>query len=427
MDVKFICVKKQNLNSVPIVNGQLIALTDRGGIYYDMDSVRRNMSQKEIITTLPSTGNSDTLYVVTSGSKPGIYVWDEVTKKFILITDKNPDHYLTLIPNSDLDKSYITGVDGQTGSEKIYYNSDIYINFKSNTIHATNFDGNAKTATNANHSNNSDNATNSVNAEIAKKLGTVSIGNEYTGIYLVNGEPRRCLHSVKTDVPENAVFTDTTYKVFTGCTSTVDGTSGLVPKPTKLDTNKFLKSDGTWSSFSAVIMKGATSSTNGASGSVPAPTTADVNNFLKGNGTWGGYSAGGALQLNTLTFDIKNSGVTPGTYGPSPTESDGRTHKGNTFIVPQITVDKYGRITNIKEISCIVEGGSTPSQPEPTLMQFNVDDNGHLMVTYEDEATALGTFNLGNDGHLNVQYNYPDDDRTFSIGSDGHMKLTDPD
>lgn len=40
--------------------------------------------------------------------------------------------------------------------------------------------------------------------------------------------------------------TDTTYSVFTGATSSVAGSAGLVPAPTTSDPDKFLKGDGTW-------------------------------------------------------------------------------------------------------------------------------------------------------------------------------------
>lgn len=40
--------------------------------------------------------------------------------------------------------------------------------------------------------------------------------------------------------------TDTTYSSFTGTDGTTAGTTGLVPAPATTDTDKFLKSDGTW-------------------------------------------------------------------------------------------------------------------------------------------------------------------------------------
>jgi hypothetical protein len=41
--------------------------------------------------------------------------------------------------------------------------------------------------------------------------------------------------------------TDTTYSAFTGTDGTAAGTAGLVPAPATTDADKFLKSDGTWS------------------------------------------------------------------------------------------------------------------------------------------------------------------------------------
>lgn len=74
--------------------------------------------------------------------------------------------------------------------------------------------------------------------------------------------------------------TDTTYSAFTGATSSVAGTSGLVPAPTTSDPDKFLKGDGTW----ATVQAGGTVTTfywNGSamykdSGYSTAATMSDV-------------------------------------------------------------------------------------------------------------------------------------------------------
>lgn len=47
-------------------------------------------------------------------------------------------------------------------------------------------------------------------------------------------------------LPRNA-FYNTTYSIFTGATSTKNGTAGLVKQPLIADISKFLKGDGTWS------------------------------------------------------------------------------------------------------------------------------------------------------------------------------------
>lgn len=43
--------------------------------------------------------------------------------------------------------------------------------------------------------------------------------------------------------------TDTTYSAFTGATSSVAGSAGLVPAPTTSDVGKFLSADGTWANL----------------------------------------------------------------------------------------------------------------------------------------------------------------------------------
>lgn len=68
-------------------------------------------------------------------------------------------------------------------------------------------------------------------AQVVKKATTATDVNGYT---------------VKTSVPSGAKFTDTTYEAMAGASATADGTSGLVPKPTKGNQTKFLRADGTW-------------------------------------------------------------------------------------------------------------------------------------------------------------------------------------
>ena len=57
-------------------------------------------------------------------------------------------------------------------------------------------------------------------------------------------------HTVESNVPADAKFTDTTYPVFAGATASENGTTGLVPEPTIEDTDKYLCGDGTWKTVS---------------------------------------------------------------------------------------------------------------------------------------------------------------------------------
>lgn len=92
-----------------------------------------------------------------------------------------------------------------------------------------------------------DTATTPVNkATMAIKLGSSDVGGETQPLYLSSGEPTACTYTLAKSVPSDAVFTDTTYNVFTGADGTDAGSMGLVPAPLATDNNKFLKGDGTW-------------------------------------------------------------------------------------------------------------------------------------------------------------------------------------
>ncbi len=107
-----------------------------------------------------------------------------------------------------------------------------------------------------------------------------------------------------------AALTDTTYSDFTGATSSVAGVAGLVPAPTTADPNKYLKGDGSWGTPTGTTytagtnvsidaqnvisatdttysnFTGATSSVAGSNGLVPGPAAGDQEKVLHGDGTW---------------------------------------------------------------------------------------------------------------------------------------------
>ncbi len=96
-------------------------------------------------------------------------------------------------------------------------------------------------------------------------------------------------HTVESNVPANAVFTDTVYTLPTAgsslggvkTTSTVTSTTGLTPCPIISGIPYYKDTNNTYN-----IMTGSTTSTAGKSGLVPAPSTGSQDKFLRGDGTW---------------------------------------------------------------------------------------------------------------------------------------------
>ena len=394
MDVKFTTVARMNLNTVPIIDGQLVAVQDANAMYYDMNSKRRQIGAVSVCETLSGTGDIGQAVIVTGGQEPGIYVWDEASKAYTLIANKDTDTYMSFIKKMDNVKRYLVSCSGDSESKDLYWNDNIWINYQTGTIAALEFSGLATKAKQANKAANADNAEKAKKSDVADKIGTETIGNSVTATYILNGVPTACSHSVKCDVPANAKFTDTTYSVFTGATKSATGTTGLVPQPGTSDTQKFLKADGTWSNVVIPVMTGCTSTSQGTSGLVPVAGKGRQDNFLKGDGTWSSYSAGYGLELYNLTLSLEDSGAEAGTYGPTPNEEEMTVFKGDYIVVPQITVDSKGRITKIVNVPCYLNQlAKFSDQPEsketPVQVPFNFElkDDGTVSVTEDDSDT----------------------------------------
>lgn len=70
-------------------------------------------------------------------------------------------------------------------------------------------------------------------------------------------------HTVNSDVPAGAKFTDTTYSDMAGATASVAGTHGLVPAPAAGANTKFLRGDGTWQTTPNTTYNKATAAADG--------------------------------------------------------------------------------------------------------------------------------------------------------------------
>lgn len=157
--------------------------------------------------------------------------------------------------------------------------------------------------------------------------------------------------------------TDTTYTHFTGTDGQTDGTQGLVPGPLTTDYNKFLSADGTWQTppgttytaganitIDANNEISATDTTYsnftgtdgvsaGTAGLVPGPTTSDTDKYLKSDGTWATVASGGSTITMTDTDPGEGSPLAAdnyiGVYGGAPFNDDYATAEidtGTTWI-----------------------------------------------------------------------------------------------
>lgn len=74
MKVIFTTTTKSKLATLPVTNGQIIALSDAVGYYYDMAGIRYPASSTQVLDSLPATGIVDMLYIVNNA----VYTWDGI-------------------------------------------------------------------------------------------------------------------------------------------------------------------------------------------------------------------------------------------------------------------------------------------------------------------------------------------------------------
>ena len=99
--------------------------------------------------------------------------------------------------------------------------------------------GSAKTADTATSADTAASATS------ATKL-TSNAGSAVQPVYFTGGVPKACTYTLGKSVPSSAVFTDT-WTPMKGASSSAAGTAGYVPAPAAGASNRYLRSDGTWS------------------------------------------------------------------------------------------------------------------------------------------------------------------------------------
>lgn len=218
----------------------------------------------------------------------------------------------------------------------------------------------------------------------------------------------------------NRTITLPNVATMTGASPSKAGTSGYVPAPSAGDSNRYLRSDGTWqvppdTTTTYSDFEGATSSDPGTSGLVPAPSAGSSTRYLRSDGTWATptdtnttYSAGTGLDLSGTTFNHENYG-TASTAGPTQNISVGY---AGTFTVPQVTTNAQGHVTVLTNRTITMP--ASPIIPEYSDMKgATSDDAGESGLVPAPSAGASNRY-LRSDGTWAVP---TDTNTTYTAGT----------
>lgn len=400
MDVKYITVEFKKLSTIPIVDGQIIGLSDRDGAFYDMGGKRRSLSGQKVVPELPSDTaelNSDSLYIILEGDDQGIHVWTgaEFTKVAGINTDEKVKSEIKYVG-----KSYIVGSSNESDSiGTLTKHREVYIDQTTGKIHANGFQGTAEKA---------------LAAHEATKAGVASNDDKDQNIaktYIKSVEPQG------TDI--TVTYGDGTTKTFqTQDTNTHNVTNVVVAASPDSQENAVASNGHVHLNVSDDNQLRSSHNIKGQ-GSVEVTSDADGNISIKGTDTWrpntlnqAGYVAPGQPDSVWGTdsdgnpgwvkpkseYEHPNSGVTPGTY-------------------TKVTVNTQGHVTS----------GDSPN----TLSGYGIIDGvPHKVLENEADLNTIWVSGIYSGTSGNTITNKPDNVDKFSLivaanddGSDGVQKM----
>lgn len=331
MDVTYITVKANKLATIPIVDGQIITLSDKDALFYDMEGTRRPVSGQKIVSTLPTDPDEiypDSLYIALGGPDQGIHIWNN--NQFTKVASVNVDENVRSIP-SHIGFSYLVGsTNGLDSTGMLFKHPMIYIDHATGKIAAQGFIGVADSA----HS-----------ASLAEQAGRANQDKRHQEI------DETYIKSLKAQGTQVTVtYGDETTKIFnTQDTDTHHTTNVVVTNSSKSQANKVSANGEVHLNISddnqlrsSHVIKGE--------GSVEVTSDASGNIAIKGTDTWrpntinqSGYVAPGepdsvwstdgdgnpSWRKNQSGYDHPDSGVTSGTYTKVTVNAQGHVTSGS--------------------------------------------------------------------------------------------------
>ena len=301
----------------------------------------------------------------------------------------------------------------------------------------------AGTATNALNAEEAEHAADADHADVATKLGTTTVGSGVKPIYLNNGTATASASTVGSNVKPiymtNGTLTASNADIGSNAKPIymVDGTLtamssnvGATNRPVYIKAgaitqlgftiDKSVPADAKFTDTTYSVFKGATTSSAGSTGLVPAPAAGNNLKFLRGDGTWqvagevtgvkgnaeGSYRVGnvnltpaniGALALSggTLTGNLSSRQIAPSannTYTLGTSSLKWRNIYATTF-----TGNLTGNVTG--SLSGNATTATTANRLNKTLnltgnvtgsVNLNADGTANLATTIADKAVTNG-------------------------------------
>lgn len=447
----YLTTSKNNINNIPLKNGQVISLYDSDEIYYDAPAngqvdgspVRRQTSGVIIGTSLPniSDAKSDILYVNTSDNSVSVKV-----KGAWQIVASSTDTQVTTTASED--KFYLAGsASASTTTGTLLKNSSIYI--ENDAIHGDVI-GNASSATTATS------ATSATTATSATKDGSNNtIDSTYYANASLSGSTLTLTkgdgtHSTQINLPQFGNFPTSTPGLV-GPTSSVVNTdaTGLVLSGSGWISRNNISVGSATSATSATTATSATSATNDGSsqniadtyikgvsfssdtftftwgdgdtdtisipsygvfstssdGLVPKPTGADLDKFLKATGEW--------VSVTGLIPDYSGASAgSAGTHGLVPAAAIGEQEyylkgdgtwgttfsTGNTGLVPAPTSSDTSKFLKGDGTWATVSGGSADTNKAGTS-----NDTSHKLFLVGSQTQSSDS-NVGTQTYTNNSF-----------------------